>query len=244
MLALFFHFRKDADVICGGTEHIWDILDFSFCHSLVIAAGQQVVVDIRYEAQHSRRIYAAKLLLQLHDFLRRNRTQFFQRFCTAKLHKFLTDRFCLVKRHIAVQPSVIAAGALENGFADPVFRQRRAHKCLYTHASCGLTEYGDVFRVAAECCDIFFYPFQRRNLIENRIVSASSDAALLGKPRVCQESEGAETIVDRYQNHTALAVSCSVKFGFVAESMQERAAVNPECNRQFFVCRICRCPDI
>ena len=203
-----------------------------------------MIVDVRYEAQHSRRIYAAKLLLQLHDFLRRNRTQFFECFCTGKLYKFLTNGFCIGKRHIAVQPGVIAAGTLKNGLADPVFRQRRAHKCLYAHASCGLTEYGNVFRVAAEFCDIFFYPFQRRNLIENRIVSASSDAALLGKPRMRQESEGTETIVDRYQNHTALAVSCSIKLRFMAEAMHECTAVNPESDRQFFVCCVCRCPDI
>ena len=203
-----------------------------------------MIVDVRYEAQHSRWIYAAKLLLQLHNFLSRNRTQFFQRFCSAKLYKFLADGFCLGKRHIAVQSGVVAAGALENGFADPVFSQRRTDECLYAHASRGLAEYGDIFRVAAECCDIFFYPFQCCDLVENRVVSASSDTALLGQPRMCQKSESTETVIDRNENHSAFAVSSSVKFGFVAEAMHECTAVNPEGNRQFFVCCICRCPDI
>ena len=203
-----------------------------------------MIVDVRYEAQHSRRIYAAKLLLQLHDFLRRNRTQFFQRFCSAKLYKFLANGFCLGKRHIAVQSGVVAAGALENGFADPVFRQRRADECLYTHASCRLAEYRNVLRIAAECCNILFYPFQRCDLVENCVVSASSDTALFGKPRMCQKSEGTEAIVNRNKNHTALAVSCSVKLRFMAEAMHECTAVNPESDRQFFVCCVCRCPDI
>ena len=177
-------------------------------------------------------------------FLSRNRTQFFQRFCSAKLYKFLADGFCLGKRHIAVQSGVVAAAlwkmALLIQFS---VSGELTSVCTLMHPADWPNTV--IFSGSPPNAAIFsFTPFQCCDLVENRVVSASSDTALLGQPRMCQKSESTETVIDRNENHAAFAVSRSIKFGFVAEAVHKRAAVNPESNRQFFIHCICRCPDI
>ena len=47
-----------------------------------------------------------------------------------------------------------------------------------------------------------------------------------------QETEGPQAVIDRDQDHAALAIGFAVKFLFMAKAAHERAAVDPESHRQ------------
>ena len=101
---------------------------------------------------------------------------------------------------------------------------QRAHAA----ASGTLAEDGHVVRVTAKLLDILLNPFQRLNLVENAVVARYVVGTLCREQGVYQESEHAQTVVDRDQHHILGAPLLSVELRFRTESLAISATMNPQ----------------
>ena len=72
-------------------------------------------------------------------------------------------------------------------------------------------------------------------LVEYSVVARNSVRAFGCKVWVVEESEDAETIVDRHEHHILCGPFLSVELGFGAPSFAASASMNPQCHRQFLV---------
>ena len=84
---------------------------------------------------------------------------------------------------------------------EEAFGQWRYHKVVGGDGPRGLTEDGHVVRIAAESRDVFLYPLQRRDLVEQSVVARCVMFGLRAEFRQCKESEFPESVVDRDQHN-------------------------------------------
>ena len=80
--------------------------------------------------------------------------------------------------------------------------------------SYSLSEDGHIVRVSTELGDVLLNPVEGFNLVKNAVVSRYSVRTLCRKFRMCEESEYAETVVERNENYILGCPFLSVKFRF------------------------------
>src|SRR6185312_11202476 len=96
----------------------------------------------------------------------------------------------------------------------------------------GLPKHRDVIGISAELCDVVMHPLQRRDLIENRVVSRSVMAGFLREFRMCKEAKDIETVVGRDQDDAVIYQRSIFVEVRRCRSTRVCAAVDPEHYRQ------------
>ena len=92
--------------------------------------------------------------------------------------------------------------------------KRGLAKGLYASAAGALSEDGHIVRVSTELGDVLLNPVEGFNLVKNTVVSGYSVRTLCRKFRMCEESEYAETVVERNENYILGCPFLSVKLRF------------------------------
>ena len=75
---------------------------------------------------------------------------------------------------------------------------------MHRHAARGLTEDGDVVRIAAKRCNVGLHPLQGGNLIRVRVVALDLVGMLAAQRGEREEAEATETVVERHQHNALL----------------------------------------
>ncbi len=83
--------------------------------------------------------------------------------------------------------------------------------------------------------DVFLDPFEGFDLVKDAVVAGNVIGAFLGKVRMGEESEYAETIVDGDEHDVFVSPFLSVKLGFGAPAFAVAAAMNPESDGELLV---------
>lgn len=79
---------------------------------------------------------------------------------------------------------------------EQVLGERRKKLCVEHDRPLGLAEQCDIIGISAEAFDVALHPLQRRLLTEEGVVSGAFVVTGCGQAGKCQESQGAETVVD------------------------------------------------
>ena len=90
----------------------------------------------------------------------------------------------------------VAAATLHDYVAEEPVRQRRDEQVEGVPAPGRLPENRDVVRVSTEVSDVLLHPRESGELIEHRVVARGVVLVLGSQSGVCDEAEGAETVVD------------------------------------------------
>ena len=122
--------------------------------------------------------------------------------------------------------------------------ERRRHQRVNAPRSRRLTEDGHSFGIASEQVNVALDPFERRDLIEHRIVAGRSMLRLGTQRRVRQKPERPQAIVDRHHDGSALRQRRAVVDRTRAVAPGERATVNPDHHRPALVDRLGRGPHV
>ena len=122
---------------------------------------------------------------------------------------------------------VLEGGALRRGTMEQISRLRHHHQSDGRPTAGRETEYRDIARVAAECCDVVADPLQCRDLIQQAKVARNSRVYLKWR-----KSEDAESIVDGHHHHVLVQRErAPVESGTAAGAVREGSAVDVKQNR-------------
>ena len=111
-------------------------------------------------------------------------------------------------------------------------------------AARGMTEKRYVFGVAAEGRDIAVNPVECRRLIEITEIRAAVRFVLRGDLRMGEQAEEVESVIERNEYNAAAREFGSFKNRLIGIARGKSAAEDPDHDRQFFVFRLCRRPDV
>ena len=103
------------------------------------------------------------------------------------------DGFAVLLRGIAGD-EVIDAAALHDALMEQAVRRRGLHQRPDLHTAAGLAEQRDVFRVAAEVCDIFVNPLQSCDHIS--VAGVAGILIFLAERGKIEIAEDIETVVE------------------------------------------------
>ncbi len=121
--------------------------------------------------------------------------------------------------------------ALRDRLVKQPSRRRRGHQVHHAEPARRFTRDRYVRRIAAERGDIALHPAQRLDLIEQAIVAGDLPGRLRAQLGMREIAEDPETIIDRYDDHTALGELGAVVHRLAARTGRERAAMNPDHHR-------------
>src|SRR5262249_40803566 len=117
---------------------------------------------------------------------------------------------------------------LEDPAVKQPLRERRCDQGRYAGTASGLAKDGDTRGVAAEARDVALHPLQGRDLIENGVVARRASRPFSGERRMRQESENAESIVERDDDGALLRETCTVMSLLTTEARVVATAIDPD----------------
>ena len=180
----------------------------------------------------------------VHNLLRRQRAKRGKVGCTELRRE--VDAL-LLRRHHAV--SLFAQrwrghhiGALGDGLVEQPACVRCRHQIHDTQRSRGLPGDRHIAGVTAESADIALHPGERRNLVEQPVISRHPVCRFGAERGMRKIAERAKPVVDRNDNHAPLGKRAAVIERVAAGAGGQRTAVDPEKYRR--IACIFRCPDI
>ena len=174
MIVLNRHGEGKYRALVGVTAHydVYVIVLAGFIE-LVLIVGYDISVDYRPEVFH---------LCAVDYALCVDRSHLFDVFLAETFLKLHSGFFSSCKSaHGRVAVALFGHGperasALTDGAPEQAFAQRRSTQYADRYASGRLAGYGDFFRVAAKCTDIFMYPLECGYLVEYAVVARQTVA--------------------------------------------------------------------
>ena len=116
---------------------------------------------------------------------------------------------------------------------DQTFRQRGNAQLAHGDRPGGLAEDRHLVGIAAKCGDVLLDPCQRRDHIEQAVISGNVLRRLRAQPRMREKAEGSQTISDAYQHNSLLGQLLSAISWKGSSPDNKSAAINPHQNRDF-----------
>src|SRR5580693_6356758 len=203
---------------------------------------QKISVHIRTERERSR---PTRLRESIQQLLRRDGPQLRQRAHAQRRTRQLRV-FCFALRQRRKRKPVTRKRrpALPNRLLEQSLRQRRRHLRAYRKRSRALAKNRNVAGIAPERGNIFMHPAQRRQLIEQSVISRRMVLGFFRQLRMHKKSKHSQPVIHADHDHTLLRQNFSMLPRFRSSTRHESTTINPHHHRKLRLRRLRRYPHI